>query len=142
MSTPTFTAQMEQRLDEVEEGKTYWKAVLREFYGGLRGRSSSRRRRTWTASASRCPTRCPRRCAPSAGGNLVIKSGRFGRFLACPGYPECDFTKPLVVEMPGKCPKCGGRILKRQTSQETGKQYTYYGCEHNQHRTRPPSATS
>ena len=43
------------------------------------------------------------------GRNMVIKSGRFGRFLACPGYPECKFTKPLVVEMPGRCPKCGGR---------------------------------
>ena len=62
------------------------------------------------------------------GRNLVIKSGRFGRFLACPGYPECNFTKPLVVEMPGRCPKCGGRILKK-TSKTTG--YTYYGCEHN-----------
>ena len=47
------------------------------------------------------------------GRNMVIKSGRFGRFLACPGYPECTFTKPLVVEMPGRCPKCGGRLLKR-----------------------------
>ena len=47
------------------------------------------------------------------GRNMVIKSGRFGRFLACPGYPECTFTKPLVIEMPGRCPKCGGRMMKR-----------------------------
>ena len=61
----------------------------------------------------------------------MIKSGRFGRFLACPGWPECDFTMPLVVEMPGKCPKCGGRLLKRTgKSKKTGKQYTYYCCEH------------
>lgn len=58
---------------------------------------------------------------------MVIKSGRFGRFLACPGYPECTFTKPLVVAMPGRCPKCGGRILKK-TSRNG---YAYYGCEHN-----------
>ena len=44
------------------------------------------------------------------GRNMVIKSGRFGRFLACPGYPECTFTKPLVIEMPGRCPKCGGIV--------------------------------
>ena len=44
---------------------------------------------------------------------------------ACPGYPECDFTKPLVIEMPGRCPKCGGRILKRTSK----KGYTYYACE-------------
>ena len=62
---------------------------------------------------------------------MVIKSGRFGRFLACPGYPECKFTKPLVVEMPGRCPKCGGRLMKRvSTSKRTGKPYTYYCCEH------------
>ena len=61
----------------------------------------------------------------------MVKSGRFGRFLACPGYPECSFTMPLVVEMPGKCPKCGGRLLKRTgKSKKTGKQYTYYCCEH------------
>ena len=60
------------------------------------------------------------------GRQMVVKSGRFGRFLACPGYPECTFTKPLVIEMPGRCPKCGGRILKK-TSRNG---YTYYACEH------------
>ena len=61
----------------------------------------------------------------------MVKSGRFGRFLACPGYPECTFTMPLVVEMPGRCPKCGGRLMKRTgNSKKTGKQYTYYCCEH------------
>ena len=64
------------------------------------------------------------------GRNMVIKSGRFGRFLACPGYPECTFTKPLVIEMPGRCPKCGGRMMKRTgVSKKTNKQYTYYACE-------------
>ena len=56
---------------------------------------------------------------------MVIKSGRFGRFLACPGFPECTFTKPLVIEMPGQCPKCGRRILKRTSK----KGYAYYACE-------------
>lgn len=56
---------------------------------------------------------------------MVVKSGRFGRFLACPNYPECTFTKPLVIEMPGKCPKCGSRILKRTSR----KGYTFYACE-------------
>ena len=59
------------------------------------------------------------------GRKMVVKTGRFGRFLACPGFPECTFTKPIVVEMPGKCPKCGSRILQR-TSQ---KGYKYYACE-------------
>ena len=65
------------------------------------------------------------------GRQMVVKSGRFGRFLACPGYPECTFTKPLVVVMPGRCPKCGARLMKRTgTSKKTNKQYTYYCCEH------------
>ena len=51
--------------------------------------------------------------------------GRFGRFLACPGYPECSFTMPIVVEMPGKCPACGGRLLKRTSR----KGFAYYACE-------------
>jgi DNA topoisomerase-1 len=59
---------------------------------------------------------------------MVIKSGRFGRFLACPGYPECNNTKPIVVEMPGRCPKCGSRILKRSSKRG----YAYYACEKGQ----------
>ena len=57
----------------------------------------------------------------------MIKSGRFGRFLACPGWPECDHTQPIVIEMPGKCPKCGGKILKKTSKRG----YAYYGCENN-----------
>ena len=49
------------------------------------------------------------------GRNLVVKSGRFGKFLACPGYPECKFTKPIVERMPGRCPRCGSTILKRKS---------------------------
>ena len=69
---------------------------------------------------------------PQCGHRLAVKMGRFGPFLACSGWKEnqCDFTMPLVVEMPGKCPKCGGRLLKRTgKSKKTGKQYTYYCCE-------------
>ena len=57
----------------------------------------------------------------------MYKSGRFGRFLACPGWPECDHTQPIVIEMPGKCPKCGGKILKKTSKRG----YAYYGCENN-----------
>ena len=59
------------------------------------------------------------------GRRMVIKKGRFGYFLACPGFPECTFTKPIVTEMPGKCPKCGGKILKRTSK----KGYVFYACE-------------
>ena len=56
---------------------------------------------------------------------MVVKKGKFGYFLACPGFPECTFTKPIVIEMPGKCPKCGGKILKRTSK----KGYVFYACE-------------
>ena len=59
------------------------------------------------------------------GRKMVIKTGRFGKFLACPGFPECRNTKPLVEKMPGRCPKCGGAILKRKSK----KGYAYYACE-------------
>ena len=64
---------------------------------------------------------------PKCGRNLVYKSGRFGRFLACPGWPECDHTQPIVIEMPGRCPKCGGKILKKTSKRG----FAYYGCENN-----------
>ena len=56
---------------------------------------------------------------------MVIKMGRFGKFLACPGFPECRNTKPLVERMPGRCPKCGSGMLKRKSK----KGYAYYACE-------------
>ena len=59
------------------------------------------------------------------GRNMVIKMGRFGKFLACPGWPECTNTKPIVEKMPGRCPKCGSTILKRKSKRG----YAYYGCE-------------
>jgi DNA topoisomerase-1 len=59
------------------------------------------------------------------GRNMVIKVGRFGKFLACPGFPECKNTKPIVEKMPGRCPKCGSTILKRKSKRG----YAYYGCE-------------
>ncbi len=125
-----FTAQMERQLDSVEEGKTPWKDVLRNFYGGFQQELEAAE----TALEGvhlKVPDEVSEEICPLCGRNLVVKSGRFGRFLACPGYPECGFTMPLVVEMPGKCPKCGGRLMKRTgVSQTTKKQYTYYCCEH------------
>ena len=59
------------------------------------------------------------------GRQMVVKKGKFGYFLACPGFPDCTFTKPIVVEMPGKCPKCGSKILKRTSK----KGYVFYACE-------------
>ena len=124
-----FTAQMEQRLDKVEEGETDWKALLQEFYDDFEG-ELQQAEKDLDGERIKVPDEVSEEICPQCGRNLVIKSGRFGRFLACPGWPECDFTMPLVVEMPGRCPKCGGRLFKRTgKSKKTGKQYTYYCCE-------------
>ena len=127
---PTFTAQMEEELDKVEEGSVDWKRVLSGFYEDFEA-ELHKAEQELDGERIKVRDEVSEEICPQCGRNLVIKSGRFGRFLACPGWPECDFTMPLVVEMPGKCPKCGGRLLKRTgKSKKTNKQYTYYCCEH------------
>ncbi|MCD8085259.1 MAG: type I DNA topoisomerase [Clostridiales bacterium] len=123
---PDFTAHMEEQLDEVEQGKTYWKEVLRTFYAGFSA-ELAQAEKDLDGTRIKIPAEETDEVCEVCGRKMVIKTGRFGRFLACPGYPECTFTKPLVIEMPGRCPKCGSRILKK-TSRNG---YTYYGCEHN-----------
>ena len=121
-----FTAHMEQLLDSVEEGKTPWKDVLREFYTGFADHLKEAEQGEYV----KVPDTVSEELCPVCGRHLVEKEGRFGPFLACPGFPECSFTMPLVVQMPGQCPKCGGRLMKRTgVSKKTGKQYTYYCCE-------------
>ena len=121
-----FTAQMEGRLDEVEAGNIQWKKVLADFYGDFSA-ELKKAEEDLDGERIKVPDEVSDEVCDICGKNLVVKSGRFGRFLACPGWPECTFTKPLVVEMPGKCPACGGRILKKTSK----KGYTYYGCEFN-----------
>jgi DNA topoisomerase-1 len=122
----SFTAQMEGQLDEVESGKVQWKELLHGFYGSF-AKELSQAEQALDGERIKVPDEVSEEVCDICGKNMVVKSGRFGRFLACPGYPECTFTKPLVIEMPGKCPSCGGRILKK-TSRNG---YTYYGCEFN-----------
>ncbi|MBP3493852.1 MAG: type I DNA topoisomerase [Oscillospiraceae bacterium] len=119
-----FTARMEQELDEVESGEKQWKSLLREFYGDFAA-NLTQVEKDMEGVYLKVPDEVSEEKCDICGKNMVVKTGRFGRFLACPGYPECKFTKPLVVEMPGRCPKCGNRILKK-TSRNG---YTYYGCE-------------
>ena len=125
-----FTARMEGALDEVEEGKRPWKEVLRGFYGKF-DQSLEAAEKDLDGVRIKVPDEVSEEICPVCGRNLVIKTGRFGRFLACPGFPECTFTMPLVEVMPGRCPKCGGRLMKRTgVSQTSKRQYTYYCCEH------------
>ncbi|MCI8808984.1 MAG: type I DNA topoisomerase [Oscillibacter sp.] len=130
IADPHFTARMEERLDSVETGGTFWKEVLRSFHGKF-GENLKQAEKDLEGVRIKVPDEVSAELCPLCGRNLVVKSGRFGRFLACPGYPECEFTMPLVVEMPGRCPKCSGRLMKRTgNSKKTKKQYTYYCCEH------------
>ena len=129
VADPTFTARMEERLDQVESGEENWVKLLDSFYGEFES-NLKKVENELDGTRLKVPDEVSEEICPQCGKQLVVKSGRFGRFLACPGWPECDFTMPLVVEMPGKCPKCGSRILKRTgKSKKTGKQYVFYCCE-------------
>ncbi len=119
-----FTARMEESLDSVEKGVKDWKSLLAEFYKGFDD-AFEKAEKALEGERIKVPDEVSDEICDVCGKQLVIKSGRFGRFLACPGYPECSFTKPIVVEMPGRCPKCSSRILKR-TSRNG---YTYYACD-------------
>jgi DNA topoisomerase-1 len=119
-----FTARMEDGLDDIEKGEKGWKQYLADFYGGFEQELHAAEA-AMEGQRIKVPDEVSEEVCPVCGKNLVVKSGRFGRFLACPGFPDCNFTMPIVVEMPGKCPACGGRLLKR-TSRNG---YTYYACE-------------
>ncbi len=119
-----FTAKMEDDLDEVGTGDRLWKDVLKDYYSRF-ANELAEAEKALEGTRINIPAELSDEYCDKCGKQMVIKSGRFGRFLACPGYPECDFTKPIVIEMPGKCPKCGSRILKRTSK----KGYTYYACE-------------
>ena len=119
-----FTAHMEATLDEVEKGQKAWKQVLRDFYGDF-ANSLEDAEVNLKGVRIKVPDEVTSEICPNCGRNLVVKTSRFGRFLGCPGFPDCKFTKPIVVEMPGRCPRCGARILKRSSK----KGYTYYACE-------------
>ncbi|MDE6880297.1 MAG: type I DNA topoisomerase, partial [Oscillospiraceae bacterium] len=125
-----FTARMEKALDDVERGGTQWRALLQQFYAPFKA-ELEQAEKDLEGVRLKIPVEESEEVCDLCGRQMVIKSGRFGRFLACPGYPECTFTKPLVVVMPGRCPKCGGRLMKRTgTSKKNNKQYTYYCCEY------------
>ncbi len=123
---PGFTANMESQLDNVEAGKEYWKDVLRRFYTGMSA-ELAQAEKDLDGERIKIPVELSDEVCDVCGKQMVIKYGRFGRFLACPGYPECTFTKPIVIQMPGRCPKCGSRILKKTSKRG----FTYYGCERN-----------
>ena len=119
-----FTANMETKLDDVEAGTRKWKEVLGEFYQGFQ-KELVDAEEALQGTRLKVPEEETEEVCKVCGRKMVIKDGRFGKFLACPGYPECKNTKPLVEKMPGRCPKCGGTILKRKSKRG----YPYYACE-------------
>ena len=119
-----FTARMEERLDKIEEGKDDWKSVLSEFYNPF-STALDEAEKSLDGQRIKIPEEYSDELCDLCGKQMLIKSGRFGRFLACPGYPDCSITKPIVVTMPGKCPQCGDRILKLTSKRG----FPYYGCE-------------
>ena len=119
-----FTAGMEDKLDEVEAGKLPFKQVLRDFYAGFH-REMEAAEEALKDTRIKVPEEVTDEVCELCGRKMVVKFGRFGKFLACPGYPECKNAKPIVEHMPGRCPKCGGGMLKRKSKRG----FAYYACE-------------
>jgi len=116
-----FTANMESKLDNVEEGSENWKFIVDEFYTPLKEAISIAEKEIEKVTIEDKVTDV---ICEICGKNMVIKQGRFGEFLACPGYPECKNTKPIVIELDVSCPECGGKVLVKKSRK--GKKF--FGC--------------
>ena len=118
-----FTASMEESLDEVSEGNEDYVELLRTFYDDLEDTLSKAKvdMKGVKIELEEDKTDIP---CDKCGRLMVIKTGRYGKFLACPGYPECKNTKPLIVNTGAKCPKCGGDVIQRRSRRG----YVFYGC--------------
>ena len=119
-----FTANMEGLLDKVAEGKVEWKSVIENFYPDLDQAVKTAEKELETVKIEDEVTDV---ICEECGRNMVIKYGPHGKFLACPGFPECRNTKPYLEKIGVKCPKCGKDIVIRKTK----KGRRYYGCEDN-----------
>ena len=115
-----FTAQMEEQLDEIAQGKRNWIHVLRDFYPPF----EDTLRRAAISIDKVNMTRTTNETCPNCGRPMVIKVGRFGKFLACSGYPECKTTMPFLVKTGIPCPQCGGELVERVNK----KKQVFYGC--------------
>ena len=119
-----FTAKMEENLDKVEDGAIAWKDVIREFYPPLDEKIKEAEERIGEIEIKPEETDIP---CEFCGRNMVIKLGRYGKFLACPGFPECRNARPFFEDTGVKCPICGGSVLVKKTK----KGRKYYGCDKN-----------
>ena len=120
-----FSAEMEKNLDKVESGKTDWHKTVDDFYKGFAA-SLEQAEKNMEGKKVKVPDEPSSEVCDLCGRPMVIKVGKYGKFLACSGFPECRGTKRLVKDTGGICPKCGkGRMLERKSA----KGRIYYGCE-------------
>lgn len=122
-----FTAQMESELDNIESGDSEWTNVLGEFYDDF-DKTLKQAESDLEGKRVKIPDEPTDIICDQCGKPMVIKLGKFGKFLACTGFPECKNTKKIVTETPGKCPYCGKKILQKKTAKGSKK---YFGCEDN-----------
>ncbi len=119
-----FTAQMESDLDMVGEGKEDYIKMLHDFYDDFEVNLQKVKKDMEGVKIQLQEDITDIPC-DKCGRMMVIKTGRFGKFLACPGYPECKTTKPYVVETNAKCPICGGKVISKKSKRG----YTFFGCD-------------
>lgn len=118
-----FTANMESSLDKISVGTLEWVNVIDDFYNEF-DKALQAAEQSLDGIRVKVPDVESDVKCELCGRTMVIKSGRFGKFLACPGYPECKNTKPIVVETKGECPKCGGKVLQKKSKNG----HKYFGC--------------
>lgn len=119
-----FTAQMENDLDEVEHGNKDWVSALHEFYDEFEV-TLKNAETAMDGKRVKVPDEVTDVVCELCGKNMVIKYSRYGKFLACPGFPECKNAKQIVTETDGSCPRCGKKILLKKSK----KGRSFYGCE-------------
>lgn len=117
-----FTSDMELLLDKVEDGSVEWRGMLSEFYSPFNELVEAAESKIGKIEVADEPTDI---LCDKCGRNMVIKVGRYGKFLACPGFPECKNAKPYFEKIDVKCPKCGAQLLEKKSRK--GK--VYYACE-------------
>ena len=117
-----FTADMERKLDEVEEGRLSWTEFLRDFYGSFK---VSMEKAEAEMNRVQKPVEEMEEQCPECGRNLIIRTGRFGRFISCSGFPECRYRRSFMNKTGALCPECGGDLVERKTKQ---KKRIFYGC--------------
>ncbi len=118
----TFTADMEEKLDDVEQEGTDWRKIIKDFYLPF---EKDLEEADKNIEHVVLPEKVSDIICEKCGANMVHKMGRFGEFLACPNYPECKNTKPIVQEADVPCPKCGGKVVIKRSKK--GK--SFFGCE-------------